>query len=374
MQIGALDRYSYNYNIRVIGQTGIKFNETAKVYFINKQSSILIQTDKAMYKPGDRIQFRVLVVDIETKPVNLNNEPIQAYIQDPRGNKIKQWENIKMENGVFKGDLKLSKEPILGMWLLHFSVGSDNNKQMHSKVWEVAEYVLPKFEVISSQPVVNTYKSGKLIFGVEAKYTYGKPVKGTLTVAIYNQEYSTWTSWGSTGPRPEQYNYKIIPIDGKAVVELDLKELKIDTSTTYTRYQYFELIVMEELTGISEKNSISVPITVQDFQISHISDELNFKPGLTFSFYVKVTRPDGKPIIDKQNPINVAYGFDNSQKTDLSFTLDDQGMVFVSFTAPLSAQSLEISIKYRDSSYTFNMLRAISESNNHIQANILTKP
>jgi CD109 antigen len=373
-----LQRYSYNYKLLVEGLNGIKFNETASLSTNWKESSILIQTDKAMYKPSDRIQFRVLVVDGDTKPVNLDNQPVDAYIQDPKGNKIKQWSNIKLVNGVFKSDLKLSREPAMGYWYLYFSYGSNNNRVTQTKNFEVAEYVLPKYEVITSEPVYNTYKSGKLIFGVEAKYTYGKPVKGTVTVKIDNQQaYYSWNKRSSRGQRPERYTYKVIPINGKAVVELDLKELKIETTTTYMQYKNFDLTVLEELTGISIEKSINVPIYVRDYQITHVGSEQNFKPGLTFSFNVKVTRPDGKPMIDKENPVSVAvyYGFDDKKKTDLSLKLNDQGLAFVSVTAPRSALLLDFVIKYRDADqYTIYLPRAESESNNFIQANVLTKP
>jgi CD109 antigen len=111
----------------------------------------------------------------------------------------------------------------------------------------VAEYVLPKFEVIQSLPVYNTYKSGKMIFGVEAKYTYGKPVKGTVTAKIENQKYY-WYSEGDAN-RPERYKIKTFPIDGKTTVELDLKNDLDITDGYYTQSKSFDITVIEELTG-----------------------------------------------------------------------------------------------------------------------------
>jgi hypothetical protein len=71
-----------------------------------------------------------------------------------------------------------------------------------------------------------------------------------------------------------------------------------------------------------------------------------FKAGLTFSFYVKVTRPDGKPVIDKLNSVkvSVSYGIADNQKTDLTCVLNDKGMAFVSVTVPLSALSLNFEV------------------------------
>jgi CD109 antigen len=326
-----------------------------------------------MYKPSDRIQFRVLVVDSETKPVTLNNQTLEVYITDAKSNKIKQWQNVKLTNGVFKGDLKLSREPVNGNWKLSVSYGSEDNRVNEYKILQVAEYVLPKFEITTSLPVYNTFKSGKAIFGVQAKYTYGKPVKGTVTVKLDNQAYFSWNKRSSGGQRPERYTYKVIPIDGSAIFELDLKELRL-SSTSYKQNKRLELTVLEELTGISLQKSFDLPIYVEDYQISHVGSEENFKPGLSYSFHVKVTRPDGKPMIDKVNPVTVAvyYGFDDTKKTDLSLTLDDQGMALVSVTAPLSSLLLDFVIKYREAEpYSIFLPRAESESNNFIQAKTL---
>jgi CD109 antigen len=111
----------------------------------------------------------------------------------------------------------------------------------------VAKYVLPKFEVILSYPVYNTYKSGKMIFGVEAKYTYGKPVKGTVTVRIENRKYF-WYGDEDAG-RPERYKIKTFPIDGKTTVELDLKNDFDIADGDYTQSNSFDITVIEELTG-----------------------------------------------------------------------------------------------------------------------------
>jgi hypothetical protein len=86
---------------------------------------------------------------------------------------------------------------------------------------------------------------------------------------------------------------------------------------------------------------------VNDVVISHVSNDNDFKAGLSFNFYVQVTRPDGKPIIDKENPVKVSvfYGFDDTKKTDLTFMLNDKGMAFVSVTAPLSALLLDFEVR-----------------------------
>jgi CD109 antigen len=378
-QIGDIQKYSSNFKLQVIGLNGIKFNETATLSYNSKATTVLIQTDKAIYKPSERIQFRVLVVDGETKPVNSTDQPISAYIVDPKRNKIKQWQNITLTNGVFKGDLKLSREPAKGRWTLHFTYGAPDNRVVKTKNLEVAEYVLPKFEITTSQPVYNTFKSGKVVFGVEAKYTYGKPVKGTVTVKIAKKGngYSV-PSWRRRGRKSSpKYTYKVIPIDGNATIEIGLAELDLEQDDTVKTRKTLSLTVLEELTGNSLEKSITVPIYLRDYNLEHSIAEESFKPGLPYRFHMKLTRPDGTPMVDKENPMNVTvyYGFDDNKKTELSYMFDDEGKAFVTVTVPLSALVLDFVIKYRDADpYTIFLPRAVSDSNNFIQATVLTEP
>jgi CD109 antigen len=120
------------YTLKVEGLNGIIFSETASLSLNRKRSSILIQTDKGMYKPRDKIQFRILVIDGDTKPYDLTNQIVEAYFVDPKNNRIKQWKNIEMKNGVFKDELKLSSEPTFGYWTLYFSYGTGKDKKVIS--------------------------------------------------------------------------------------------------------------------------------------------------------------------------------------------------------------------------------------------------
>ena len=61
------DQIPGNYFIKVKGRS---FEQTARLNLNTKMYSVLVQTDKAVYKPGDKVQFRVLILDSETKPLS----------------------------------------------------------------------------------------------------------------------------------------------------------------------------------------------------------------------------------------------------------------------------------------------------------------
>lgn len=87
-QIGKLDQGNYKFVAE--GQTGVTFSNEISIDLPSKNQSVFIQTDKAMYKPGDKVKFRVLVLDSDTKPATVSNMnvfiTVNGSIFNERGN------------------------------------------------------------------------------------------------------------------------------------------------------------------------------------------------------------------------------------------------------------------------------------------------
>ena len=56
------------YNLTARGSGGLTFVNTTQLDYAEKSHSVFIQTDKAIYKPGHQVQFRVIVVNPQLKP------------------------------------------------------------------------------------------------------------------------------------------------------------------------------------------------------------------------------------------------------------------------------------------------------------------
>lgn len=67
------------YRLTAEGLSGIDFHNERPISFVAKNASIFVQTDKAIYKPGDLVQFRILVLDINLKPVP-SLAPVNIFI------------------------------------------------------------------------------------------------------------------------------------------------------------------------------------------------------------------------------------------------------------------------------------------------------
>lgn len=52
----------------VRGSGGLEFTNSTGLSYVHKSYSVLLQTDKAVYKPGDTVQFRCLALNKHLKP------------------------------------------------------------------------------------------------------------------------------------------------------------------------------------------------------------------------------------------------------------------------------------------------------------------
>lgn len=69
-----------NYKVVAEGLSGIIFKNESSLSVEKKNVSLFIQTDKAIYKPGETIRFRVLVLDQLLRPAPIKKGDLLVYI------------------------------------------------------------------------------------------------------------------------------------------------------------------------------------------------------------------------------------------------------------------------------------------------------
>lgn len=301
VEIDAKNFYEADYVLEVKKTSGEKFEGVRALHMNAKKNSVFIQTDKSMYKPSDNIQFRVLVLDAQTKP--LNDAKVEIFITDGAENRIKQFDDPQFNKGVFQSELQLSDLPVMGTWKIHVKV---NDGEETVKDFDVAEYVLPKFEVsIDSTPDI-TFKDGKIIATVKANYTFGKIAKGNATVfaEVTNQYGHRHFGWHHQSIDDADKVSKTVEVDGKKFVEFDLVEdLKI-TDTNYERKVKLTASFKEELSGKEATATTEVKIHITPHKIEFKKSSEKFKPGLPFHVTAILKCHDkNAPVTDAENPL-----------------------------------------------------------------------
>lgn len=69
-----------NYKFVAEGLSGIVFKNSSLLNVESKNCSLFILTDKAIYKPGETIKFRILVLDFNLKPITLDDSVLKVVI------------------------------------------------------------------------------------------------------------------------------------------------------------------------------------------------------------------------------------------------------------------------------------------------------
>jgi len=77
-----------------------------------------IQTDKPIYNPRDDVNFRIIFVEKDLTPRQINN--INIEILDPLNRTITKFDYLEGQNqGVYAGNFTLIKSPLYGNWKKH---------------------------------------------------------------------------------------------------------------------------------------------------------------------------------------------------------------------------------------------------------------
>lgn len=291
-----------NYWLNAKTLNGKKYDQSMNLHYATKEYSVFVQTDKATYKPSDKVQFRVLILNSDTRPFKSNKTEI--YISDGAQNRIKQFDSILFRKGVFKNELQLSDEPVLGTWSIHVKV---NEGLETSQTFEVAKYVLPKFEVnIVTKPNVRTDE--KIVVSCSAKYTYGKLITTGTAEITAESPYSDWIG------NNIQKTTKTLPlIDGKATTEFDIaEELKLATFW-YQQDVLITVKIKDSLSGQEQNATTTVTVHQNSYKIEFVSnDDNSFKPEIPFTITVIGKDLSDAPINDPKNPVSV----------DITYTYD----------------------------------------------------
>uniref|UniRef100_A0A3P9BYT9 Alpha-2-macroglobulin n=1 Tax=Maylandia zebra TaxID=106582 RepID=A0A3P9BYT9_9CICH len=160
----------HHFQVEVRGDTFYS-KQVRKVMIQASDPVTFIQTDKPIYLPGQKVNFRVVAMDNRMRPANQ---------LDPHSNRIGQWLNETSNSRILQLSYSLDAEAPEGPYQIIVSVGE--RKISHN--FKVEKYVLPKFDVTVNISEEVSIGKEDIEAKVCAKYTYGQPVPGRVTVNV----------------------------------------------------------------------------------------------------------------------------------------------------------------------------------------------
>jgi len=300
-----------------------------------KAALLLLEADRALYKPGTTVRFRALALSAGLlRPQGQRD--VTFEVRSPEGFKLLSVAAVTDAAGVATFEFPISKEPLLGDHSARVSLeeAGQGAGAVAEASFTVEEYVLPRFEVNLSVdqsfisvgsgssgrwggPEFDTSSSSSNSGGktasattpingkVSASFTFGEPVVGSATVVAWaplsrweQQEQEGKDEAGGKKGAAHKALASVTGIKltaaGPAPFELPVPSDSLMSGTNIV----LEATVVYGTTGERQSSTQNVPVRYKGSELqASVSLEDGgkvFRPGLPFTVRVELTKPDGQ--------------------------------------------------------------------------------
>lgn len=296
-----------------------------------KQVKALAITDRPVYRPGQKVQFKFWVRHVsygETETQRFANQTFQVEIRNPRNEQVYHKSLVADAEGGLADSWTAPEGAMLGQYQIRVVNHGGGT-------FRIEEYKKPEFEVSIGKPDKPVALGDDFTATIEANYYFGAPVtkaevhykvlRTPRTVAwyppspwdwLYGEGYWWFTPdyawypgfarWGCPGPKP--YWFWQAPTPPEVIAERQVEigpdgklEIKIDTdlakqfhSDTDHSYQ-----IQAEVTDESRRTIVAtseVVVTRQPFEVYLWTDRGYYHAGQTMEVGVQARTAAGEPV------------------------------------------------------------------------------
>ncbi len=287
---------------------------------------LFVETDKPIYKPGQTIHIRLLMLDALLRPTS---GKAVVDVLDAQGIRIFRRHVAVDEWGMAAVELPLSSEPNLGMWKVEAASG-DRSSQIDVRV---ERYVLPKYEVKVELARPWALTNETIRGTVAAEYSFGKPVVGEVEI-VARRYVGAW----------EEYARVTQQLDGRSAFELPPVQFVAGSPEGGGLGNVqLNVTVREQATGYAETTSQLVTIAAMPIHLQLIPESKSFKPGLPFGLLLVAETPDKQPV-DIAARIRIVFEGENFEVLgeEQQSVTTQHGVALVHLTPPEGALSMMV--------------------------------
>ena len=328
---------------------GLGFRDSAQVRVVDTKA-LFLETDKPIYKPGQDIHMRVLMLDPELKPLSEN---VTVEVQDAKGIKVFKQQGAADDFGMTNLQMPLSTEPNLGVWKLT-AISGDQTTQLDVRV---EEYVLPKYEVTVETPKDWVLANEPIKGTVSAEYSFGKPVRGEVEI-VASRYVGVWKEFATFTQE----------IDGSGPFELPAVSYVSGVPASGGQGNLtLDVTVKEKSTGYVETTTRLLTVAQGSLKLQVIPESRAFKPSLPFSFLIVTETPGNEPV-DREVSVVVEYLGEYLQSLGrrTNRVVTDRGKVLLQIHSPKDAVALVIRAESKGAGTMVNLQASYSPSGNFI--------
>uniref|UniRef100_H0VHV8 Ovostatin homolog 2-like n=1 Tax=Cavia porcellus TaxID=10141 RepID=H0VHV8_CAVPO len=303
----------------------LKIFERRSVAVSSEETVTFGQTDKPIYKPGEKIKFRAVTLDTQFKPV----EDL-----DPQNNMIFQWKNVIPFQNITQLSFQLSSEPMLGDYTIAVE-GKSGQTWTHQ--FTVNKDVLPKFEVQVSAPETITISDDEFQVDACAKYTYGGPVQGKAQIRVCRELLASTGCEEGVNEICEQFVAQLK--NGCVSQTVNTKVFQINRSGLFMTF-HINVIVTESGTGVQINTKTSIAITELLGSVHFENMDNVYRRGISYFGTLKFYGPSNVPLVSKllQLELNgrIIGNYTTDENGEAQFSIDTSDIYDPTFSLKAS--------------------------------------
>lgn len=258
-------------------------------------SQALIFTDRAIYRPGQRIQFKVVCYQYDQKndkynTIQCKNTTLRLY--DNNGQEIDKKSFSANEFGSFAGEFIAPKNVLLGSMSLRTDSPSGTG------YFRVEEYKRPKFEVTLNQPEKQFRLNEEVEIKGNAISYSGAPLQGAKVKyrVVRGVKLPSWWHWANPYANEQEISNGTTTSDEKG--EFSLKFLaKINANINPKLKPTFQYRIIADVIDIGGETRSSEISTNLGFIALNGNISINewIASGEKLNFNLSIQNLDGKP-------------------------------------------------------------------------------
>ncbi|XP_038615674.1 ovostatin homolog 2-like [Tachyglossus aculeatus] len=294
-----------------VGSTS-QMSERRSVVIPTEEKVTFVQSDKPIYKPGQKVMFRIVTLDNNLKAVN-ESYPL-VTVQDPDRNRIFQWLQVKPLTPIAEFSFQLISEPILGTYTITVRKNSEETVSHH---FTVEEYVLPKYEVQVYSPEAISVEDQTFQVDVCAKYAYAQPVQGKAKIQVCRKYFSSPGCGRGQNEICQRFTLEL-NTTGCASQSLETEAFQLYRSGLYMLLEV-KAIVMENGTGLQFTDSSTISISSMLGRIQFENMGRYYKKGIPYTGQFTLVKADNSPIE------NAVVQLELNDKVLANYTTDSNG-------------------------------------------------
>ncbi|PSN51286.1 hypothetical protein C0J52_05303, partial [Blattella germanica] len=344
------------YKLRIEGNyphtsRGTAFLNETEIAFTPQFLSIVIQTSRPVYKSGQVVRFRVVLLNNELKPYE---DAVTVYVLNSEGFVMRRWISTQINNGVISQKFTLPQLIEVGYWKIRVQALD----QIQDQRIRVEKYFSPLFEVHVSLPAYTLDTEQYVAANISARSSLERLARGNATITLYGRYLNRTDShkfiWEDRISLKNGQHYVLIPMDMVESAMGSLNNVELQLNATLTENLYGETVK-----GFSQTRLISGSINVYFLGPSPAV----FKPGMLFEGYFEggsnVNLPD-IVALPKGEHIMLPNEIDDNDWNGHGFTVEyadmlsveryrNEGVLYFKFDVPPKVSEINLRAYYQDS-------------------------